>query len=348
MNWPHYPVEITANNTWPLTIINPGWSSILRSYGSAEINWAHSSFHGLRSRGSHSAPTSLIANDNVAGFLASPYIAGGYRENGAIMFFVGSSPGTGSYPTYITFETTASGSTARLERMRLAPNGFLGVGYSNPSYQLDVNGQVRASSFITSSDARFKSNVSKISNALETISKVEGYTYKFKSEEFHDRNFPNGTKMGFLGQQIGQFLPEIVSEDEDGYLSVEYTALIPLIVEAIKEIKTELNQAKELISLLTPPSFEDAQKYKIDKVFLSQNYPNPSSSITKISYAIPEGFNDVAIDIFDLNGEKMKSFANLKNNGEIEINSAELGSGVFFYSLSIDGTYLITKKLIIN
>jgi len=71
----------------------------------------------------------------------------------------------------------------------------------------------------------------KIGNALEMIEKINGYRYNLKGEKDKD--------IGVLAQDIIEILPEAVYT-QNSYYKVDYIKLIPLIIEAIKELKEEL------------------------------------------------------------------------------------------------------------
>lgn len=105
------------------------------------------------------------------------------------------------------------------------------------TYHLEVSGSIRASdSLLANSDRRLKEDISKLNNGLDKVVKLEGVTYKWIGKE--------KTNIGFIAQDIQKILPEVVSEDNNEYLSVNYNAVIPVLVEAIKELKEEINELK--------------------------------------------------------------------------------------------------------
>jgi hypothetical protein len=89
--------------------------------------------------------------------------------------------------------------------------------------------------------------------------------------------------------------------------------------------------------------------------YLSQNYPNPFNPTTKIKYKIPstnqeESRNlNVQLKIYDLLGREIKTLINKEQppgEYEIELNCAELSSGIYFYKLKA-GNFIQTKKMIL-
>ena len=91
------------------------------------------------------------------------------------------------------------------------------------------------------------------------------------------------------------------------------------------------------------------QSKTIPKSFsLSQNYPNPFNPSTVINYALPkESF--VTIKVYDLLGREVKTLVNENKSAgsySINFNSANLSSGIYFYSMTA-GDFVHTKKLIL-
>lgn len=92
------------------------------------------------------------------------------------------------------------------------------------------------------------------------------------------------------------------------------------------------------------------QETKITENFsLSQNYPNPFNPSTRISYEllIPK-FTE--IKIYDIRGIEIQTLISKKKNSgihEVEFNGSGLPSGIYFYSLFIDGAIVVTKKMIL-
>jgi len=79
------------------------------------------------------------------------------------------------------------------------------------------------------------------------MSSLQGVSYEWKTEEYPDFGLTEGKQIGLVAQDVEQVLPELVSEDKDGYKSVSYTKLTAVLVEAVKELKAENQKQKELM-----------------------------------------------------------------------------------------------------
>ncbi len=103
--------------------------------------------------------------------------------------------------------------------------------------------------FVTVSDARHKENVQPVENALDRLRRVEGVSYDFKreAEEIAKGDAPRrGT--GFLAQELVKHVPEAVQIDEAGLHYVNYAAMIPVLVEALKEQQEEIDELKRQLA----------------------------------------------------------------------------------------------------
>lgn len=130
--------------------------------------------------------------------------------------------------TKLEFVTTV-GTTANT-RMTLTSSGTL-----------EVTGDVSAYS---SSDQRLKNNIVKIENALTKVTSLDGVSFNW-NELAVDKNLEQ-RDVGVLAQQVETVLPEIVTTREDGFKAVRYEKLVPLLIEAIKELKAEIDQLKSV------------------------------------------------------------------------------------------------------
>ena len=92
---------------------------------------------------------------------------------------------------------------------------------------------VTAQDFNSVSDLKLKTNIENIENALDTINKMDGYTFNWKND---------GKKgIGVIAQEVAEILPDIVKTEEDGIKSVSYVSLIPVLIEAIKELSNKID-----------------------------------------------------------------------------------------------------------
>ena len=104
---------------------------------------------------------------------------------------------------------------------------------------LSVTGNITATGNVTAySDIKLKKDIEVIPDALTKINTLHGYTYKRKDSGDTSRY------TGVIAQEVQKVLPEAVMEDKDGTLSVAYGNMVGLLIEAIKELKAEVDELK--------------------------------------------------------------------------------------------------------
>ena len=218
---------------------------------------------------------------------------------------------------------------------------------------VEVNGAV-----LLASDMRLKQDINPISNSLFSLRKLNGVSYHLKRNQSSERSATHSNavspnlQMGFLAQELRTVFPDLVHENKDGLLSVDYIGLIPVIVESIKEqqaiIDAQSEKIKEMdavVSRLTAehpiPSGESTH------AFLYQNAPNPFKDRTEIRYVLPEKVQSAEIYIFDMQGSLLKRIPAVQS-GSVEVKGSDLRAGMYLYTLVVDGKQVDTKRMILT
>lgn len=98
------------------------------------------------------------------------------------------------------------------------------------------SGTIYAPAFQISSDRRLKSDIKTIDGALDKIETLSGYTYLLQGMD--------ARQAGVIAQEVEQVLPEAVTEN-DGIKTVNYAALVGLLINAVKELRTEIYTLKQ-------------------------------------------------------------------------------------------------------
>ena len=125
------------------------------------------------------------------------------------------------------------------DQMVISAGGNVGINTSSPSFRLDVSGDIRATGdVIAFSDTRVKENINTITNALTKVTSLRGVTYTRNDSE------DKSTKIGVIAQEVLPILPEVVQQDNNGNYSVAYGNIVGVLIEAIKELKAEIDQLK--------------------------------------------------------------------------------------------------------
>jgi hypothetical protein len=108
-------------------------------------------------------------------------------------------------------------------------------------------GEIRATGTITAgySDDQLKTKLGNIDNALNKVMALSGFYFE-PNQTALDLGYKNKKEVGLSAQEVQKVLPEVVSPApiDDKYLTIQYDRLIPLLVEAIKELKLEVEVLK--------------------------------------------------------------------------------------------------------
>lgn len=227
------------------------------------------------------------------------------------------------------------------------------------------------------SDRKFKTNIKSISKPLDLIKNTRGTTYSMQvtpdSEPIES--------YGYIAQELQKVLPKAV-KDFDGTLAVNYTYLIPILTEGIKDQQEQLdNKDREIealkndleaLSMSIDNIQENLEKINeldcvqqrlssinssqtsmeipvyLQTAWMKQNKPNPHFGITTIDYFIPSTAKKAEIQIFNLEG-KLVSQQNLDiQMQKVQFENLEIQEGMYLYTLIIDDVIIDTKSMILN
>ncbi|MEX0602479.1 MAG: tail fiber domain-containing protein, partial [Bacteroidota bacterium] len=124
-------------------------------------------------------------------------------------------------------------------------SGYVGVGTTSPSNILTVvqnsSTDPIADSWTTYSSKRWKTNIKPLENALEKVQKLQGVTYDEKATEKH--------QIGLIAEDVGKVFPVMVEYEENGTdaKSLDYSRLVAVLIEAVKEQQKQINELKAAI-----------------------------------------------------------------------------------------------------
>lgn len=176
-----------------------------------------------------------------------------------------------------------------------------------------------------------------------------------KSQQFTKKHF------GLIAQELQEVYPDLVYESPDGMLAVDYVGLIPVLIQSIQELKSQIDMltisesavmsVKQAIKSSGGSSINDfdTSLEEVKNVSLEQNAPNPFSNNTEIKYSLPQTVNTAYLCIYDLQGRQLKQITLSKrgNNSEI-ITGSEFTPGIYLYTLIVDGQPTDVKKMILT
>ncbi|MDR2963289.1 MAG: tail fiber domain-containing protein [Bacteroidales bacterium] len=259
----------------------------------------------------------------------------------------------------------ANSALSRTGYMVLTANGNVGIGRDPSSmYKLDVNGTIRVGSTVYSSDERLKINIKNVSLETEKLYKLQGKSYTkttIPTREIETKDTTQFFEYGYLAQELQQIFPELVSQDSEGYYAINYVALIPVIVEALKEQqKTIITLQQKLENKELSATLKSSEVSATQEMYLSesgntemlklyQNAPNPFNERTTVKCYVPEHFQKVQLCVYTMQGVQVQCISiTERGNVSIEIKASTLSSGIYSYVLLADGIASETKQMILT
>jgi hypothetical protein len=229
------------------------------------------------------------------------------------------------------------------------------------SHEHSIHQDIQVKDIYQYSDREGKTNVIPLFNSLDKVKSLNPVSFGWKNDTASvlKKNSSGNIKQqfGFIAQDVEQALPDLVVLDEEGNKLVNYVAIIPVLVDALKELNGKVETLeKELADLKSGSSVLKSSGLTTgivsvgdSKPVLYQNAPNPSSGKTRIKYSIPAASSSASIYVFDLSGSLMlKKDINGAGDGEVVIYANELKPGMYIYSLIINSRLIDTKRMILT
>jgi hypothetical protein len=195
--------------------------------------------------------------------------------------------------------------------------------------------------YSTGSDISLKRDINPIQSPLNKVLNLKGITYKLKNESSLKSSDPEYDKihLGFVAQDVEKIVPEVVSTMQDGLKGIDYSKLVPLLVEAIKEQQVQIEKLEQEVENLSSTS-------EANKIF---NYPNPFTNETTINMVVPSDAHHAYLNIYSSKGDLIKTIDIIdRGNLKIEFNASNLASGTYTFTLFADDKNISSNRMIIR
>ena len=155
---------------------------------------------------------------------------------------------------------------------------------------------------------------------------------------------------GLDAEQLEEIFPDLVYANEDGTKSINYVEMVPVLVQAIKELSAKveaLEGGKAVKKAKEATGINTAESVKV--LSLGQNKPNPFSTATDIEVSVPENVQTAFLYIYDLQGKKVQQVdITARGKQTIKVDAANLAEGMYLYSLIADGKVVETRRMIVE
>ena len=146
---------------------------------------------------------------------------------------------SGKHEVELFYDSAGSSTPAGSSHPRLkTTSAGIEVGATVGTGNINAYGDITA---YYTSDERLKDNITPIPDALDKVMSISGNTF-----DWNENTKKEGSETGVIAQEIEKLgLPDVVTTRDDGYMAVKYEKLVPLLIEAIKELKNEVDELKK-------------------------------------------------------------------------------------------------------
>lgn len=238
-------------------------------------------------------------------------------------------------------------------------------------FSVDGAGKVSACNYITiipKSSLKNATETKQIVSPLQKIMNLNGVLYPVASDSRENRlksisadtaRFEplatNKYKIGLRAEDLESVVPEVVYTNSKGETGVAYNELVGLLVEAIKELKTnELSMQTKIedmqakIDEMEAPAGLTAGQTP-EAITLHQNIPNPFNQETRIGFNIPREVANAQLFIYNLQGNQLKTITIAeRGKNHVTIQASEFTPGMYIYTLIADGKEVASKRMILT
>lgn len=328
--------------------------------------FSQSGFGIVDAGGSGQIPTasnSFDKNATICVIGSSPYYTNGYITFGGHGddVLVGEAAYTKSKSSGILRLRGAQG-------IRLEGKDGIIAEYDHSAKTFTFNCDVNTDGVFVNSDSRLKTNIEQLTDITESLASIDAISYnlvrgasqaqKSSAETAGESEQTIATmkadereRFGFVAQQVKEVFPQLVSENEEGYLAVDYIGFIPLLVDAVNTLSEEVKQQREIIASLTSRQQKKSADGSLGilEPSLSQNRPNPFTASSTIECTLPETVADANLYVYDLQGKQLMKLPIIdRGHTSITVDGRKLGAGMYIYSLVADGQEIDSKRMIVN
>lgn len=192
-----------------------------------------------------------------------------------------------------------------------------------------------------------------LANGMNSSEIEEQRSGKKERAYWHEDDSPMLTHKhyGLIAQELQEIYPNLVTEGQDGYLAINYTEIIPLLIRSVQELKSEVNTLRGGNVPMQKAQARTTDVMGIEAVVttLYQNTPNPFTESTLIQCDVAEDVVKADLYIYDMNGKQITAYP-ISNRGatSITIEGRSLEAGMYLYALIADGQVIDTKRMILT
>ena len=244
-NWVAFqsPATVAANVTWTLPATDGSNNQVLTTNGSGSLTWTTSAI-SVANEASDSNLNYPLFTTATSGTITTGRVNStklDYQPSTGRLRLLGNTAST-STTTGTLVVTGGIGVSGRVTANNIqitatTASSSVTTGALVVAGGAGIAGTITANSIAETSSIVLKENINPIENALESVLKLNGVTYDRKDNQEHEA--------GLIAEWVDQVLPDLVTRDQDGgVIGIKYSKLTAYLIEAVKALKTEINELR--------------------------------------------------------------------------------------------------------
>ncbi len=206
------------------------------------------------------------------------------------------------------------------------------------------------------SDARAKKNVTNVKSGLVSLLQLRPVSYNWADKPASKASaatdsiqMPSDTQdrlqYGFLAQEVEEILPDLVLTEENGSKSVNYIAMIPLLVQSVKELQSTVEKQALVIEQLQGAVMTKYKTVDAGNKIVSCS-PNPTNGNFTVELQLSNASAEALLTISDMCGNKQQIIEVNNAQSNISVDASSLKQGVYIVSLYVNNTLADSCRLI--
>ncbi len=245
--------------------------------------------------------------------------------------------------------------------LSLTGSGNVGIGTTAPTYKLDINGTARCVVMLQTSDRRYKINIRTLNGALDKILAMRGTTYDFTADQIA-KGFAADQQVGFIAQEMQKVMPELVKEDTDGMLAINYTGVIPVLVEALKDqhevireneariiaLEAQNNKLQDRLARIEAALGTSADRQSTDlktNAVSAKINPNPTAGLVTVELQNTATAKKVVVKIIDAAGREVANRSVASGSSSVQFDLTQFPAGLYVAQVVVDGRLVSSNKV---
>lgn len=238
------------------------------------------------------------------------------------------------------------------------------ISFNNPT--IGAYNNIRVANVLNYSDGRAKTNIENLDGCLGAILNLRPVSYNWKTNtQLSDTTIdvsntsdtrsmsmgPQGDgnkQYGFIAQELEEVFPDAVKTTDDGEKLINYTALIPVLVQSVQELQAQVSQQNSVIENLSARLENELAKSADKSDLIISCTPNPTPGEITFAYSLSPYSSSARIIITDLVGTQVAAVDCPTDAASVTTDLSALSNALYLATLVVDGNVKDTKQIVVS